>query len=404
MTIITKNIQSNRNEQEQLICSKIHQIEHELIAKYPILHRSNRNTICSALIIWTVYIMCMCGKWFFSLLSRDMVTWGPTTIITISIGLSISILHEIEHDLIHNLYFKHEPWIQDICFFLTWIAKFNVNPWWRRKIHLHHHNNSGQINDIEERLIGLGLPPGQIRIAITMNTSASLFISYLISNDTDVLDLYEMILLSSPTFIINVVLNILFVVHMLSIIVIPKPYVLWIYGYHALCVLPNFIRQSCLVLMSNTSHYYGDIIESSVYYQNQILDHWSLYGFQLFCCNFGATHIIHHYVPYQTFYTRTLCYTNELKKLMIDNGIRNNDFDVISRANRYFSVTPTKISNGENVSYSKQLFEYHLFACICFITGTIMYFVYSILALFAVPVNLYYYYSNDVKSKHDHKK
>ena len=55
MTIVTKNIQSNRNEQEQIICSKIHQTERELIVKYPILHRSNRNIICSSLIIWTIY-------------------------------------------------------------------------------------------------------------------------------------------------------------------------------------------------------------------------------------------------------------------------------------------------------------------------------------------------------------
>ena len=403
MTTLMKINQVTPQEKEKMICSKIQQTEHDLIVRYPILHRSYRNNICSAFMIGTIYTMYMCGSWYFSLLSNNMITWESISIIVITIALSISILHEIEHDLIHNLYFKHDPWIQNICFFLIWIAKFNVNPWWRRKIHLHHHNNSGQINDIEERLIGLGLPPSQIRIAITMNTSASLFISYVISNDTDVLDLYEMILLSSPTFITNVGLNILFVSNLLSIITIPEPYLSWVYGYHTLCVLPNFIRQSCLVLMSNTCHYYGDIIESTVYYQNQILDHWSLYGFQLFCCNFGATHIIHHYVPYQTFYTRTLCYTDELKKLMIDNGIRNNDFDVISRANRYFSVTPTKINNDGNVSYSKQLFEYHLFACICFITGTIMYFVYSILALFAVPVNLYYYYSNDVSSKHGHK-
>jgi hypothetical protein len=391
MTTKSSDIQI-REERERNICYKIRQIEKELVDKYPILHRSYRNIICSTVLMCMTGIIYLCSCWYFSLL-RHEITWLPMTTIVVCIALSISILHEIEHDIIHNLYFKHSPWIQNAIFALVWLAKFNVNPWWRRKLHLHHHDKSGQKSDVEERLIGLGLSPGPLRVAITMNTSASLFISYLISNDTDVLDLYEMLLLSSPTFVTNVGLNILFVAHMTSILSIPEPYLTWVIGYHAICVLPNFIRQSCLVLMSNTCHYYGDIIESSVYYQNQILDHWSLIGFQFFCCNFGATHVMHHYVPLQTFYTRTLCYTNDLKNTMIENGVRNNDLNVILRSNRYFSTIPPNNTDREHdVPFSKQLFDYHLFACVCFVTGTVMYFIYSILAIFALPLNMYHHY------------
>ena len=397
MTTKSSDIQI-REEQERNICSKIHQTERGLINKYPILDRSYRNTICTALLIGTTGIMYMCGDWYFSLLDNG-ITWGPMVIIVVCIALSISILHEIEHDVIHNLYFKHSPWIQNAVFTLVWLAKFNVNPWWRRKLHLHHHDKSGQTSDVEERLIGLGLPPGYTRIAITMHTSASLFISHMISFDTDVLDLYEMLLLSSPTFVTNFVLNILFLAHVFSIVSLPEPYLRWVVGYHALCVLPNFIRQGCLVLMSNTCHYYGDIVESSIYYQNQILDHWSLIVFQLFCCNFGATHVIHHYVPHQTFYMRSLCYTDELKKTMIENGVRNNDMNVISRSNRYFSTETRTLENDHDTPFSKQLFDYHLFACICFLTGTVMYFIYSILGVVAAPVNMYYYYVANVNSK-----
>ena len=377
-------------EKEKNICAAIHKTEYKLIQRYPILHRCYRNTICTTLILGTMGIIYTCANWYFSLLDNDNISWMPMAIIVLCISLSISILHEIEHDLIHNLYFKHSPLIQNIIFFIIWIAKFNVNPWWRRKIHLHHHNKSGQISDVEERLIGLGLPLGHTRIAITMHTSASLFISHIISCDTDVLDLYEMITLSSPTFIVNVVMNIVFLLHMFSFILLPHSYERWVIGYHVLSVLPNFIRQGCLVLMSNTCHYYGDIIESSIYYQNQILDHWSLMLFQLFCCNFGATHVIHHYVPYQTFYMRTICYTNELKNIMIENGVRNNDLNVITRSNRYFNTSGNSTLEND-IPFSKQLFDYHFFACICFVTGTCMYFMYSILGVIAVPVNLYYY-------------
>jgi hypothetical protein len=34
---------------------------------------------------------------------------------------------------------------------------------------------------------------------------------------------------------------------------------------------------------------------SDVFYQNQILDSPLCWPFQLFCFNFGATHILHHY-------------------------------------------------------------------------------------------------------------
>jgi hypothetical protein len=111
-----------------------------------------------------------------------------------------------------------------------------------------------------------------------------------------------------------------------------------------LCV-PNIIRQYSLVVMSNCSHYYGDIPVKSPMFQNQILDHWTLYIFQFFCFNFGATHIIHHYVPGQPFYVRNLVY-NRVKSNMIAQGVRHNDFGIVHRANRFFSSS-TQITTEE---------------------------------------------------------
>lgn len=74
------------------------------------------------------------------------------------IALPGSILHEIEHDLIHNLYFKGKQWIQHVMFFTIWWVKMSIPPWYRKMIHLRHHIVSGQKTDIEERLIGIGLP------------------------------------------------------------------------------------------------------------------------------------------------------------------------------------------------------------------------------------------------------
>ena len=104
-------------------------------------------------------------------------------------------------------------------------------------------------------------------------------------------------------------------------------------------VLPNALRTTCIVLMSNCSHYYGDIPQNSLFHQNQILDHWILFPFQIFCCNFGATHIIHHFVPMQPFYIRELVY-RRVRDSMESKGIRRNDFGILLRANRYHKDTP----------------------------------------------------------------
>lgn len=44
---------------------------------------------------------------------------------------------------------------------------------------------------------------------------------------------------------------------------------------------------------------------------------------------------MHHYVPGQPFYIRTLVYAR-VKALMVEQGVRINDFGIVARGNRYF--------------------------------------------------------------------
>ena len=74
---------------------------------------------------------------------------GAVIMIMLSSAFSISLLHELEHDIIHNLYFKSHMWVQDMMFWGIWIAKLHGNPWYRRELHLKHHIVSGQIDDAE---------------------------------------------------------------------------------------------------------------------------------------------------------------------------------------------------------------------------------------------------------------
>jgi hypothetical protein len=42
-------------------------------------------------------------------------------------------------------------------FSAIFVLKAHASPWWRKKHHLKHHQESGQVTDAEERLVGLGM-------------------------------------------------------------------------------------------------------------------------------------------------------------------------------------------------------------------------------------------------------
>lgn len=275
---------------------------------------------------------------------KRRIHWG---FVVPLMALPGSILHEIEHDLIHNLYFKSKQWVQHAMFFVIWWVKWSIPPWYRKMIHLRHHVVSGQRKDIEERLIGLGLPLNWLRWILTLNPfSVSLILSDIQKDNTKDWNKHKLVLAAFPTIIPFILLW-----HMLlSYIRLqlgwtmgaydPVHYLpLWLWPYvrdaSVLILLPNILRQACLNLMASYSHYYGDIPQNNVYYQNQIIDHWLLYPFQLFCFNFGSTHILHHFIPNQPFYLRQML-AKKAKEECVAHGIRRNDFGIIKRNNRYY--------------------------------------------------------------------
>jgi hypothetical protein len=284
----------------------------------------------------------------------------PLALVTIVImGFPISLLHELEHDIIHNLYFKAKPWVQDAMFYGIWIAKLHGSPWFRRELHLKHHQLSGQLDDAEERLIGLGLPMGAQRMAVTLHPLGGVLVTGDIVRHAKYLDVNRMTTKSLPVMAIWIVLTKTFLCYTIAFALLQYypaftsslasySYILSHPSLIALanaswpfirngCILlafPNTIRQACLVLMSNTSHYYGDIPMNDVFYQNQILAHPLVWFFQAFCFNFGATHVLHHYVVAQPFYLRQLVYMRVAEQ-MVQLGVRRNDFGILSRGNNY---------------------------------------------------------------------
>merc|ERR1712000_157762 len=176
-------------------------------------------------------------------------------------AVAVSLMHELEHDLIHDMYYKENKFIQHFMFALIWVSKLNANPWWRKPMHLKHHKTSGQVDDIEERLIGLGLPLGIRRILITISPLGSFLVMKEVADDSKAMD-SKPLLSMIKTSIVN--LPVLLPSHLaLLVVLFPSLVSESIYNIcWNICIclfFPNMIRQSCLQIVSIGVHYYGDI-------------------------------------------------------------------------------------------------------------------------------------------------
>ncbi len=267
-----------------------------------------------------------------------------------------SILHELEHDLIHGVYFRKIKVVHNLMLFTVWFFRpLTLNPWIRKYWHYNHHQHSGQPIDIEERGVTNGEKWSLLRLLITPD----LVLGFLLRlprlkreieqekergnfSEKDTKMLKKTVLFGMLPF--GIPLYFLFYFWFLfkaliylgifstnnwsnSFFEISNP-VIYIF------VLPNLFRQFCLHFITSNMHYYGDIEDGNILQQTQVLNSRWTWPFQLFCFNFGATHSIHHFVVNEPFYLRQM----SMKKshlVLRREGIRFNDLESIKKANRY---------------------------------------------------------------------
>ncbi|MCC5815698.1 MAG: fatty acid desaturase [Leptospira sp.] len=289
-----------------------------------------------------------------------LMGYVPAWLAILTNGILASFLHEIEHDTIHNLYFRDSKIMQNFIFWIVWLFRGNtVSPWVRRGLHLNHHKVSGNPDDVEERMIGNGMPMGWKRILTMIDQP----MSFLINTKTmqrDAKKIYnpkEMVRGSFPVqFIFQTLwynfigLSLLLLISKISLSIgsleilsstwnlgftLPE-WMLIVHGYlmpiAVVWLIPNFIRQASLQFISSSMHYYGNV--RTVNEQTQVLHPWYLIPFQLFCFNFGSTHGIHHFVVNQPFYLRQMV-APKVHPVMKKYGIPFNDVGSNLRANNY---------------------------------------------------------------------
>jgi fatty acid desaturase len=309
-------------------------------ARYPLLDRF-QNQIGLTILLSSLTAMGLTGYLY---VQGAISAWLAIPLI----AFITSIAHEIEHDAIHKAYFPKSKAIGHFIFATVWFMRpGTVSPWARKHLHLAHHKISGTRGDIEERSITNGEKMGIKRIIMMADgflsvllridwsnkkrartTLKSAFFAYL---PLGVLHFtawwaflsYHGIVALGAVFGADLAATgtIASLVGLMNIVVV-------------IFVAPHFLRSLCINFVSSNMHYFGDVEAGNVIKQTQIIDSWLFLPFHLFCFNFGKTHGLHHFWAADPFYIRQMTAKNILP-VMIENGVRVNDFANMKRSNRH---------------------------------------------------------------------
>jgi len=260
-----------------------------------------------------------------------------------------SLTHELEHDLIHSMYFRKQRLPHNLMMGLVWLARpSTINPWIRRHLHLNHHKVSGTEADMEERAITNGEPWGLARLLMVGDNVMSAFIRLLRARiwKHKLAILKRSLLVYAPLALLHWGAWYLFLgFHAANgIASLMGTPIAWSAGtlqtmqvidIAAVVIIgPNVLRTFCLHFVSSNMHYYGDVEPGNVIQQTQVLNPWWLWPLQAFCFNFGSTHGIHHFVVKEPFYIRQMT-AGVAHRVMAQMGVRFNDFGTFARANRF---------------------------------------------------------------------
>ncbi|MGK0499941.1 MAG: fatty acid desaturase [Oceanicoccus sp.] len=266
----------------------------------------------------------------------------PAWACIISAAFFASLSHELEHDLIHRQYFRKNNFMHNLMMLVVWIMRPNtVSPWYRRGMHFLHHKASGTKKDLEERLVGNGIRYGFMRWLVMLDGLLGMLLRHTsLRKDIDNFSVFTILNAAFPFATLYFALWYVFLgFHGYDALYAATTYPQWLLSSMAVVdflvvvlIAPNFIRSASLNIVTSAMHYYGGV--SNLLQQTQIMKPWFFAPLQLFCCNFGSTHSIHHFVVGQPFYIRQMV-AKVAHRVMQEQGVRMNDFSTFFSGNRY---------------------------------------------------------------------
>ncbi|GAB7146433.1 fatty acid desaturase [Mycobacterium riyadhense] len=265
----------------------------------------------------------------------------------------LSLLHELEHDLIHSMYFRNRRWVHNFMLFGVWFFRpSTINPWIRRRLHLHHHEVSGTDSDFEERAITNGEGWGTHRLVSLLDSMIGIYTKRMrmrsivkdyIKHQARTREEARQLVTESklayfPLGNVHYALWHLVIglhIYELAAGVTIRGWAMTGLDFIAVTLLaPNALRTFCLHFVSSNMHYFGDVEKYNVLQQTQVWTAKWLLPFHILCFNFGATHAIHHFLVRDPFYIREAIKT-PCQQVLRANGVRFNDFGTFKRANRF---------------------------------------------------------------------
>jgi hypothetical protein len=330
---------ASNHQRIQNIVLTIKSEEAHLRAKYSFL--SAQNSIGLLLLLLSFFGMTACAALYY----YDFI---PAWLCIIVAAMFASISHELEHDLIHKLYFRDNAFMHNLMMTLVWLMRPNtINPWYSRKIHLLHHKTSGTKQDLEERLVGNGIGNVFVRTVVMFDGLLGLILqARILKKEVKAFNFLVIFNAGFPlatlyfivgySFLLFHGIN-LFIPHYFSYPQWLLESMQWFDFFVVIIIAPNFLRSGCLNFVTSTLHYYGDV--ENVLQQTQVFKGWCIWPFNLFCFNFAGTHAIHHFVVQQPFYLRQMV-AKKAHNVMKENGVRFNDFNTFLRVNRYSKPEP----------------------------------------------------------------
>lgn len=342
----------NHQQITSLIKKEINKSYQDIKSKYPILQYQNLLGLL-IFILATCFSMLAGYLWYIDALS----TWLLIVINAFLFGL----LHELEHDLIHYMYFKNNKIVHNFMLLVIWLLRpLTLNPWFRRTLHYHHHKYSGTLHDVEERGVTNGEPWSLKRLlflpdlaignllrvhGLFKDISTEVKAGRLKMETAHTIKMCGVYGLIPITIMAHIILYIFTADLFITLInniwnlgwALPAfmtDILVWTRPIIYIVLLPNLLRQFCLHFITSNLHYIGDVEQGNVIEQTQVLNVWWTFPFQLFCFFFGWTHAIHHFVVNETFYVRHIA-RKKAHEVMRKYGVRFNDLGTFRRANRY---------------------------------------------------------------------